>query len=144
MTPWLLLLRIAGALLLGPHMYFVGRHRRRVAYQEMMLERRYQAATEAEAQQIFREHMEARLAKVVQEEEAAAAAASRKAGKSAEAQEREKARRAMLLAAPYTLSIPGLRPFTDKYPSLPVVESAAATALQPLGAKPRGGRLDLY
>ena len=46
-TPWLLLLRLAGALLLGPHMYFVGRHRRRAAYRSMMLERHYQVRVEA-------------------------------------------------------------------------------------------------
>ena len=80
----------------------------------------------------------------MQQEEAEATAAARKAGKSIEARKREKARRELLLAAPYTLSIPGIRPFSDKYPSLPEVDSAAATALQPLGARPRSGNCNLY
>ena len=57
LIPWLLLLRLAGAALFGPHQYFLDRHRRYVAQKEAEEEERYQAASDDEARQMVEERL---------------------------------------------------------------------------------------
>merc|ERR1712196_682142 len=57
LIPWLLLLRLAGAALFGPHQYFLDRHRQYVAQKEAEEEERYQAASDDEARQMVEERL---------------------------------------------------------------------------------------
>jgi len=133
--PWLLLLRLAGVLIFGPHMFFIGRVRRRKAYQEWALETRYQAASDSEARAIFDECYEAELAKIVKKEEKEAAAAAKKAAKRKPADvAREAERKELLRVAPFTESIPGVRTYEEKSPSLPLVDCSSATAMAPISS----------
>ena len=69
LLPWTIVLRVVGALLLGPHMYLVGSKARRVAAEEeaaaakaiedeAALQKRYAEATDRDAFQILRDECE--------------------------------------------------------------------------------------
>lgn len=131
-TPWLILLRAVGILLLGPHMYFVGRYQCRKMFEEVMTEERYQMASESEAKCIFDEAYKVELAPLEERERRQAMAVSKAIQKRSVQAKHDAEREQILVAAAYLETVPGMRSFADKYRSLPLMESSCSVELPPL------------
>ena len=137
LLPWQWLLRLAGLLLLGPHMRWCGQAHVTRKHAAAALEQRYQAASTREARLILREQAEAdaealRLVRQRGIEATRAAEAKHPAAWHA----REEARRQMLGAAHETLDVTGTLAVDDKYPTRADATRSSARAM------PREGRRD--
>ena len=137
LLPWQWLLRLAGLLLLGPHMRWCGQAhftRKRAA---AALERRYQAASAREARLILHEQAEADAEALrLERQRGIEATHAAEAKHSAAWHAREEARRQMLGAAHETLDVTGTLAVDDKYPTRADATRSSARAM------PRDGRRD--
>ena len=118
LLPWLWIMRLLGAALFGPHMYFVGRLYFKQKEEAERLERRYQAATNSEARAILREQAQIAANEEQQLTEKARAEAEAQEAKRSEAwREREAARRQQLDNAQESIDVSASYLINDKFPT---------------------------
>ena len=139
LLPWLWIMRLLGAALFGPHMYFVGRVYFRQKEEAERLERRYQAATNAGARAILREQAQIAAAEEQQlADKARAEAEAREAKRSAAWRERDAARRQQLDNAQESIDVSASYLVNDKFPTrCDPLTSSARPLPRPHGASRR-------